>query len=189
MDVLEAIESRKSIGKVKQEPVDKEIIEQILELGTRAPNHHHTEPWRFFVMTGDGRNVLGEAYTDIALEKVNELSEEEKARVGKTQHAKACRAPVVIAVAVSFNRDDEIQKKEDRAATHAAIENMLLAAHGQGLGAIWRSGAPVYHPRMKQAFNLGEQEELVGLVFMGYPDLQPVRQPRKPISEVTTWLS
>lgn len=188
MDLLEALRTRQSIGKVKPDPVDKDKIEQILEIGTRAPNHHHTEPWRFFVMTGEGRHVLGDAYTDIALEKVSGLSEEDKALVAEKQKGKAMRAPVVIAVAVSFSKEDEIQCIEDRAATHAAMENMLLAAKGLGLGAIWRTGAPLYHPRMKAAFGLADNEELAGMIYLGYPDQEKEQQPRKAVSEVTTWL-
>ncbi|WEG12568.1 nitroreductase [Pullulanibacillus sp. KACC 23026] len=188
MDVLEAIHTRQSIGKVKSDPVDQSLIEQILELATRAPNHRHTEPWRFYVMTGAGREVLGNAYTDIALEKVANLTEKDRALIAEKQKEKAERAPVVIAVAAAYSSDDEIQQKEERAATHAAIENMLLAAHGLGLGAIWRTGEPAYHPRMREAFHLEDYEDLVGFVYIGYPDSQKDRQPRKPFSEVTKWL-
>ena len=62
MDVMTAIKTRRSIGKVKSEPVPKEMIEMILEAGTWAPCHHQTEPWRFFVLTGDARNGLGETF-------------------------------------------------------------------------------------------------------------------------------
>lgn len=188
MDILEGIRTRKSIGKVKPDPIDKEQIEDLLALGTRAPNHHHTEPWRFFVMTGEGRQTLGDAYTEIALEKLETPTEEQKVAVAHAQQAKARRSPVVIAVAVSFGSEDEIEQKEDRAATHAAIQNILLGAHGLGLGAIWRTGAPAYHPRMKQAFGLGENEEMVGLIYIGKPDGQPEPKPRRPFSEVTRWL-
>jgi len=185
---MESIRTRKSIGKVKPDPIDKEQIEVLLELATRAPNHHHTEPWRFNVMMGGGRRHLGEAYTDIALEKLEHPSEEQKEAVAHAQQAKAERAPVVIAVAVSFRSEDEIEQKEDRAATHAAIQNILLGAHGMGLGAIWRTGAPAYHPRMKQAFGLGENEEIAGFIYIGKPDGDTQFKPRKPFSEVTKWL-
>ena len=46
MNVKEAIRDRRSIGKVKQDSVDKSLIEEILEAGVWAPNHCHTEPWR-----------------------------------------------------------------------------------------------------------------------------------------------
>lgn len=59
MDVLEAIATRRSIGKVKEDPVPSELIHQIVEAGTWAPSHFRTEPWRFFVLTGDARKALG----------------------------------------------------------------------------------------------------------------------------------
>jgi nitroreductase len=188
MNILECIETRRSIGKVKQDPVDRDKIEALLRLATFAPNHHMTEPWRFFVMTGEGRSVLGEAYRDIALEKAGNVDEESRALIETTQQGKARRAPVVIAVAVTFRGKDEIERMEDRAATNSAIQNMLLGAHSMGLGAIWRSGAPMYHPRMKEAFGLGENDELLGLVYIGYPEVEPKEKPRKPIADVTTWL-
>ncbi len=188
MKLIEGIESRRSFGKVKPDPVEREKIEALLKLGTRAPNHHHTEPWRFFVMTGEGRQILGDAYTDIALEKVPNATDEERHLIEVTQQGKARRAPVVIAVGVAFGNDNDIERKEDRAATHAAIQNILLGAHAMGLAAIWRTGAPAYHPRMKQAFGLGENDEIVGLVYIGYPDVEPNLKPRKPITDVTTWL-
>ncbi|WP_407269955.1 nitroreductase [Radiobacillus sp. PE A8.2] len=188
MHLIEGIKSRKSIGKVKQDPVEKEKIEALLELATYAPNHHLTEPWRFFVMTGEGRKVLGNAYRDIALEKVTDPTDEAIALIETKQHGKANRAPVVIAVAVSFRGQEEIERIEDRAATYAAIQNMLLGANAMGLGTIWRSGAPMYHPTMKQAFGLGENDELVGLIYIGYPEVEPKEKPRKPVSQVTTWM-
>ncbi|SES68600.1 Nitroreductase [Salinibacillus kushneri] len=185
MNLLEGIESRKSIAKVKQDQLEKEKIGELLRLATLAPNHHLTEPWRFFVMTGEGRKVLGDAYRDIALENNTDASEE---LIDSKQQKKARRAPVVIAVAVSFRSQNEIERREDCAATHAAIQNMLLGAYGMGLGAMWRSGAPMYHPRMKQAFGLDENSELVGLLYIGYPEIEPEKKTRKPISEVTTWI-
>lgn len=65
METIEAIKTRRSIGIVKQDPVPKEMIEQIIEAGTYAPNHHRTEPWRFFVLTGEGRNELGQVFEEI----------------------------------------------------------------------------------------------------------------------------
>ena len=52
MDVLTGIKTRRSIGKVKSDPVPKEMIETILEAGTWAPCHHQTEPWRFLCVNG-----------------------------------------------------------------------------------------------------------------------------------------
>src|SRR3712207_7001605 len=58
MDVIHAIETRRSIGRVKQDPVPRDLIERILESAVHAPNHRITEPWRFHVFTSKGRGEL-----------------------------------------------------------------------------------------------------------------------------------
>lgn len=56
MNITEAIQTRRSIKIFKDvEPVSKEVVEQLLQAAIMAPNHHHTEPWKFFVLQGDGR--------------------------------------------------------------------------------------------------------------------------------------
>lgn len=187
MDLHEAIRSRRTIGKVKDEPIGREQIELILEAGNWAPSHHATEPWRFFVVTGEGRQILADAYSDIALEKNKTLENLEEFRA--KQGAKAFRAPVIIAVAVSPSSESYVSRVEEFAAVHAAVQNMLLTAHALGLGAIWRSGEPMYHPRMKQAFQLQEGEELVALVYLGIPNMPLPAGQRKPVEQKTVWIT
>lgn len=188
MSIGEAIPGRRSIGRVKQDPVPREHIERLLEAASWAPSHHATEPWRFYVMTGAGRQTLSEAYADIAMLSHQGVSEEEEQAIRAKNGGKAFRAPVVIAVAVSPSNSPGISRIEEFAAAHCAVQNMLLAAHALGLGAIWRSGEPMYHPRMKQAFGLTESEELVGLVYAGYPDMQLLQGKRADFRTKTVWL-
>src|SRR6266511_1792405 len=60
MDVHEAIYGRQSQGKLKQDPVPKELIEKLLDAGVQAPNHYKVRPWRFVVLTGNARVRLGQ---------------------------------------------------------------------------------------------------------------------------------
>jgi nitroreductase len=53
MDVIEAVQRRKSIRGYKPDPVPKEVLEQILELASHAPSAMNTQPWEFTVLTGD----------------------------------------------------------------------------------------------------------------------------------------
>ena len=64
---------------------------------------------------------------------------------------------------------------------------MLLAAHSLGLGAVWRTGGICYEPEVKQFFGLTGKSELVGFIYIGYPDMNKVGR-RKPFSEVTKWM-
>jgi len=189
MDVREAILTRRSLGRVKPDPVDRKEIEALLSAAVWAPTHYHREPWRFYVMTGEGRKVLGQAYADIALAQAEGLTAERRETIREQQYAKAFRSPVVIAVAAELTGKSEIDDREDRGAVYAAVQNMLLAAHDLGLAAMWRTGAPAYDPHMKEAIGLKPSEELVAFVYVGHPD--PAFRPegkRVPYQEKTVWI-
>lgn len=188
MDVFEAITKRRSIGVVKQDPVPVDLINKILEAGTWAPAHHRTEPWRFFVLTGDARNKLGKTLSSIAEKSLEDPnSEESKVKLAK-EAQKPLRAPVIIAVAVEPTVNSKVIVKEEYAAVNAAIQNMLLATHALGLGAVWRTGNVCYSSEVKQLFELDEQSEMLGFLYIGYPNMKELIGKRKPVSEVTKWL-
>ncbi|NEW07955.1 nitroreductase [Paenibacillus sp. SYP-B3998] len=189
MDVKEAIRHRRSIGRVKSDPVDKALIEEILEAGVWAPNHCNTEPWRFWVMTGDGRKLLGRGYAEVAAAEAGQVSVDELKLIRSGQEKKAFRAPVIIAVAVTPTNHPTVPEIEEYAAVHAAVQNMLLTAHALGLGTIWRSGAPTYHPKMRETFNLQGKEEMVGFIYLGYPDMPTPKAERVPFEQKTLWLN
>lgn len=189
MDVFEAIYKRRSIGKVKPDPVEKEKIEKLLEAATWAPNHHYTEPWRFFVLTGEGRRPLGRTLAEIAKEDMtgDPLLEENQEKL-KRMEEKPFRAPVVIAVAVTPSDQPKVIEIEEVGAVNAAIQNMLLAAHALGLGAVWRTGKPTYHSKMKELFGLRERDEVLGFVYIGYPDIPEREGKRVSFREKTKWI-
>ncbi len=108
--VLTAIRNRRSVGKMTREVPDRALIERILEAGTWAPNHHMTEPWRFFVLQGDARHRLGEVMGAVAASR--ETSEEARLAVSERAASKPLRAPWVIAVAVEPAADPSIPEIE-----------------------------------------------------------------------------
>lgn len=186
MDVLEAIRTRRSIGKVGPERPPKELIEHVLEAATWAPTHHKTQPWRFFVLTGRAREALGDVMAECKAAHVSGPKAESKVEKARK---KPLRAPVVIAVAVQpALDDDDVVEIEEIAATAAAVENMLLAAHAMGLGAMWRTGDACYDVKMQEFFGLREPARLLGFVYLGYPAMSPPRATRIPAEELTVWL-
>ena len=60
MDIIETIATRRSLGKMRPDAPPRELIERVLEAGVHAANHHDTQPWRFFVLTNEGRSEFGE---------------------------------------------------------------------------------------------------------------------------------
>ncbi|MDN4523094.1 nitroreductase family protein [Fictibacillus fluitans] len=189
MDIFDAIKTRRSIGKVKDEPVPQEFIEKILEAGMYAPNHHRTYPWRFFVLTGEGRNRFGEHLTSVSRLSMKEpLCDEDIQKLEKTKK-KPLRAPVIIAVGVDPDKGPKIIREEEVAASSAAIQNMLLAAHALGLGAVWRTGAICYHEKMKEFFRLSDSGEMAGFIYLGYPEMSPADVKKQNFKEVTQWIN
>jgi nitroreductase len=188
MDVFKAITTRRSIGVVKPDPVPTDLIKKILDAGTWAPAHHRTEPWRFFVLTGDARKKLGKTLSSIAEKSMEDTQSEESRKRLEREEQKPLRAPVIIAVAVEPTINSKVLVKEEYAAVNAAIQNMLLATHALGLGAIWRTGKVCYSPEVKQLFGLSNGSEMLGFIYIGYSNMKEIVGKRKHFSEVTKWL-
>lgn len=188
MDLMEVLKARRSIGLVKEDAVSRDLIEQILEAGTYAPNHHRTEPWRFFVLEGDARNRLGDVLAEITQSTCTEPPSEDDLKKIERQRKNPLRAPVIIAVGVEPTDKKNVILQEEHAAVHAAVQNMLLAIHALGLGAVWRTGPICYDKKVKDFFKLSPQGELVAFLYIGYPNMEPGKKIHKGFEEHTTWM-
>jgi nitroreductase len=188
LDLENAIRSRQSINRVKQDPVPEKLVEAILESAIHAPNHRITEPWTFHVFTGKGRGELARARAETARLQAEEEGEDREMAAGRIsrERKKAFRAPVVIAV-VSHAGRDEVETRENYAACAAAVQNMLLTAHSLGLGAIWRTGPVAYHDQMRAFFGLEEGDNIVAYLYIGYPDMGERPRRRQAVTEKTVW--
>jgi nitroreductase len=188
LEVDHAIETRRSVGRVKQDPVPRELVEKILESAVHAPNHKITEPWRFHVFTGKGRGDLARARAELAKIQAEAEGEEEELGAGRIsrERKKAFRAPVVIAV-ISRGGRDEVETLENYAACAAAVQNMQLTAHALGLATIWRTGAQAYHPYMRDFFGLEDDDKIVAYLYLGYPDMDERPRRRESASSRTVW--
>ena len=58
--VIQAILTRRSVGKVDPSPLPRQVVEELLRVAATAPNHRLTAPWRFIVLTGDARREVWE---------------------------------------------------------------------------------------------------------------------------------
>ncbi len=192
MATLEAIRTRRSVGKVRPERPPREAIEAILEAATWAPNHRLTEPWRFVVLAGEARRALGTAIAEGQAARRPDPADADAGVEARDAFertaAKPLRAPVVIAVAVEPVVGPKIVEIEEVAAGAAAVQNMLLAAHALGLAAIWRTGDACYDPVVKGFLGLAPAAHLLGFVYLGYPDGAPPERERTPAGGLTRWL-
>lgn len=184
--VLAAIRNRRSVGKMTLDVPDRGLIERILEAGTWAPNHHLTEPWRFFVLQGDARNRLGAVMGSVAASR--ERTDEARQAVAERAASKPLRAPWVIAIAVEPAESTTVPEIEELAAGCAAAQNILLAAEALGLAAIWRSGWVTFEPEITAFFGLSSRAKMLGFIYVGYAAMEPPARGRSPLDEVTTWM-
>lgn len=184
MELFEAITLRQSIGKVKPDPLPRALIEKLLAAGAQAPNHFKVRPWRFVVLTGAVRARLGEAMAASFKEKFPDLPEEGLAK----ERAKPLRAPLIIAVGVDRPTETKVDEIENICAAAAACQNILLAAQAEGLGAIWRTGDSARDPHIKQFLGLAPDQHLIGFIYVGYPEIVPVKPERPSFEDRTTWM-
>jgi nitroreductase len=190
MDTLEAINTRRSIGRVREEAPSREEIERLIAAAVKAPNHHDTQPWRFVVLTGTAREALGVKMAESLASKLTDVEPDRAKVLCDVERVKPLRAPVLITVAVKHAARERINPTEDLQACAAGIQNMLLAAHASGLGAQWRTGAPAYDARIKEHLGFETTDEIAGFIYVGYPREGSEGQfkPReRPFAEFTEW--
>jgi nitroreductase len=184
MDVLEAIHKRQTQGKVKPDALPRETIEELLHAAVQAPNHHKVRPWRFIVLTGEGRKKLGDVMAASQMDRKPDLPPE---AFDKTR-ALPLRAPVVIAVGVDKPSEDKVIEIENVSAASAACQNILLAAHALGLGAIWRTGEWARDAKVKEFLGLSPDQHIVGFIYIGIPEFTPNPHPRPSFEDRTVWM-
>jgi nitroreductase len=184
MDVFEAIHTRHSVGKVKQDPVPRELIERLLAAAVQAPNHYKVRPWRFVVLTGGGLQKLG----DVMAVSQQERHPEFPAEAFDKCRTLPLRAPVLIAVGVDKPSEEKVLEIENMAATAAAVQNLLLAAHAMGLGAKWRTDVWARDARVKEFLGFDPDQHIVAFVYLGYPEFVAEAPSRPSFEDRTVWM-
>lgn len=186
MDVLNAIHSRRSIREFTDRPIGREEIERLLAAVIQAPNHRMTQPWRFYVLGPEARRAYGAV---LGARKAKRIEDPEAARavVEKVSAAEAA-VPATIAVGMTLDANPEI-REEDYAATLMGVQNLLLGAVAMGLGTHLKTGAVMDDPRARAAIGVPEGERIVALVQIGETAAEPEVRARRPVEDVTTWVS
>jgi len=164
--------------------VPHDLVEKLLAAGNDAPNHHKVRPWRFIVLTGDSRSRLGDVMAASQRDRKADLPPEAS---DKTRGL-PLRAPLLIAVGVDKPSDDRTVEIENVCAAAAASENILLAAHVLGLGAIWRSGEWVEDVNVKAFLGLAADQHLIGFLYIGFPEGETMAPQRPPVDDRVTWM-
>jgi nitroreductase len=171
-------------GKVKQEPVPRAVIEKLLSAAVQAPNHYKVRPWRFVVLTGQALRELGDVMAASQRDRKPDLPPEAS---DKTR-ALPLRAPAIIAVGVDKPTEEKVLEIENIAAVSAACQNILLAAHAEGLAVKWRTGEWARDPKVKEFLGFAPDQHLIAFLYIGHPEFVATHEPRPSFEDRTTWM-
>jgi len=179
-ELAEVLRGRRTINLYLQTPVPDELVRDAVEMATWAPNHHVTEPWRFY--------RLGAKAVEGCLDLVRDIVTEAKsAKAGRLKAESWAEKPGWLVVTCKRS-DDELRQQEDYAACAAAVQNLMLYLWQAGVGSKWTSGPITRDPRFFELVGFdGDDEFVVGLIWYGYPKVTPAQR-RRDVSEVYTEL-
>jgi nitroreductase len=185
MEALEAVMTRSSVAPAfLAEPAPEgEALEQILAAAASAPDHGRLRPWRFIVIRGAARARLGEVFAEALRRRQPDAPE----AALEQERARPLRAPLLIAVVARIDpQHPKIPEIEQILSTGAAVQNLLIAAHAQGFGGKWLTGANAYDEHVKAALGLAPDDRLVSFVHLGSIEGKPPAVPHADAEPLTT---
>ena len=189
---------RRAIRRYQNRPIEKELIEQLLETAMWAPSAHNRQPWRFAVLTDNEDKIrlaraMGEQlFKDRSSD--GDPKPDIEADVARSR-SRIVGAPVVIGVFLSMTAMDRYpDEKRNRAeylmavqSVAMAAQNLWLLAHAEGLGACWLC-APLFVPDLvRETLKLPDDWQAQGLMTLGWPAEERVKS-RRPWRESVLFL-
>ncbi len=166
MDALELLINRRSASRLAEPAPQGEALQNILLAGMRAPDHGGLQPWRFFLIEGEGRARFSLLLEEAAKAKGLDEKGIEKSRTSPF------RAPLIITVVAHCEDHPKVPHWEQLCSAGCAVMAMQMAAQAQGFNGIWRSGPWTEDAAVRAAFHCREQDKIVGFLYLGTPQLK-----------------
>jgi nitroreductase len=181
MDLYEAIHQRRSHRRYQPDLPPREVLERVIEAALWAPSGTNAQDWEITVMAGKVRDEFVELISQaihhlIPILKKAQVPEESQDLVMKF-FKNLGGAPVVIAVTIGKRPDDPANLANIQSGA-ALFQNLLLAAHAEGLGSCWMTGAHSLETEILK-FLGKEDQQLLAITPMGYSAKEPPVPPRK----------
>ncbi|UZR93111.1 nitroreductase family protein [Chondrinema litorale] len=189
-EINQLIKNRRSVfpKQYTGNKVDDDIVKQILENANWAPTHGKTEPWRFFVFTGDGLKSFSKFQSDLYAEKTKAAGTFDENKFQKLL-THPLSASHIVAIVMRRQETERIPEIEEVEAVACAVQNMYLTATAYGLGAYWASGGVTYWEEAKEFFGLGDKDKLLGFFYIGEKAIEVPEGVRGPVENKTTWIT
>ena len=184
MELIKAIEERRSIRNFKKDDISKEKVLDILNSGRLAPSAKNRQPWNFAILQKEMKDKVA----DLMIEFEDNNKDTENKIYGVKSSVKESaeiikQAPILILV---FRPKDDNWIIGDNLSIGACVQNMCLRATDLGLGSLWIRDI-VYISRQVEDMIGYKDLELNCAVILGIPNENPKKRPRKKLNDIVEW--
>jgi F420 biosynthesis protein FbiB-like protein len=189
------ITGRRSIRRYRADPIGPAVFERLLAAAVSAPSAHNRQPWRFAVLEDTGAKerlatAMGARLREDRLADGDDP--DDVARDVARSYARITGAPLAILVCLDVGDMDRYPDERRRTAEHVmavqstamAIQNILLAAHAEGLGACVMCAPLFCGPTVVAALQLPAGWQPQSLITIGVPADGGKERPRLPLDAV-----
>ena len=194
-NLLNVFISRRSVKEYSPKKVSNEVLFRILEASRWAPSAHNAQPWRFIVIQDSAlKQKLAKAmasrwHRDMSK---NGVSKEQRESLIKASVERFENAPIIIIACLTMENMDEYPDHRRKRIEYvmavqsvaAAIENILLAAYGEGLGSCWFCAPLFCQDVVRKIMKIPQHVDPQALITLGYPANRPNPPSRKPLEEI-----
>jgi nitroreductase len=199
MDVIEVVKKRKSIRGYRPDPVPKQVLEQILELASRAPSAMNTQPWEFTVLSGEVLENVRRSNVDLLTSGVQPNPEHVVTSWPKESIYRQRQVGLAkqLFQLMDISRDDKEKRAKwlergfryfdapvaiilstDRCLSEsgplldigAAVQTICLTALNLGLGTCIEDQGTMYPDVLRKHGHIPESKRIIAAIAIGYPD-------------------
>ncbi|MCY1286488.1 putative NAD(P)H nitroreductase YdjA [compost metagenome] len=184
MEALDALLNRVSMARLRDPAPSAEQRDRLFRAALRAPDHGYLRPWRFLSIEGESRQRLGELFAAAVLKRNPDAAPEALSKA----RAMPLRAPLLVVVIARVQGNPKVPEVEQLLSAGCAAQGILLAAHAQGLGAMWRTGEMAHDRFVADGLGLAGNEQIVGFLYLGSVEGDRRSPPElDPADFVSTW--
>jgi nitroreductase len=162
LDIMKAIYERRSVRHFSEATVDRKVVLELLKAASWAPSGLNNQPWRFALVWDAGV----------------------KESLGKLTRYSSILKSASVLVPVFLDREASYDYVKDCQAVGACLQNLLLAAHAHGLGAVWIGEILKNKDEVVKILDLPQRLELMAVAAIGHPAHQNQSSHRRPLEEL-----
>ncbi len=194
-DILDIIKQRRSVKEYSSKEIPENVLSRILEGARWAPSSHNAQPWRFIVIRDSSlKKRLAEEMANRWDKDMssNGKTKERRERLIRSSVEKFGNSPIVILACLTREEMDDYPDEKRKEAEYimgvqslaAAIQNILLVAHDEGLGACWFCAPLFCQNIVRTVLKIPQHSDPQALITLGYSTANPDPPPRKSLEEI-----